>query len=88
MNALSLPAFFESLGHSQRDLAPGGGSFGRKDGPKQTTTSCRQGAEGCCGRRGSMATAAPPNGVIEDAKTHENIEGVFSTQDGRESLVT
>jgi hypothetical protein len=80
MNALRLPAFFENLGHSNVILTAGGGSFGHKDGPKQGATSCRQGEEAWklwkAGIYGNMSLS---DGVIEFAKTHEEIKGAFLT---------
>merc|ERR1712056_130529 len=80
MNALRLPAFFENLGHSNVILTAGGGSFGHKDGPKQGATSCRQGEEAwklwSAGMYGDVSLS---DGIIEYAKTHEEIKGAFLT---------
>jgi ribulose-bisphosphate carboxylase large chain len=80
MNALRLPAFFENLGHSNVILTAGGGSFGHKDGPKPGAISCRQGEEAWkmwkAGRYGNVSLS---DGVIEFAKTHEEIKGAFLT---------
>merc|ERR1711998_623156 len=63
MNALRLPAFFQNLGHSNVILTAGGGSFGHKDGPKQ----------------GAYGEVSLSDGVIEYAKTHEELKGAFLT---------
>merc|ERR1711971_1125478 len=80
MNALRLPAFFENLSHSNVILTAGGDSFGHKDGPKQGATSCRQGEEAWklwkAGRCGNVSLS---DGIIEFAKTHEEIKGAFLT---------
>merc|ERR1712190_702548 len=80
MNALRLPAFFENLGHSNVILTAGGGAFGHKDGPKQGAISCGQGEEAWklwkAGMYGDISLA---DGVIEYAKTHEEIKGAFLT---------
>merc|ERR1712003_31347 len=58
----------------------GGGSFGHKDGPKQGATSCRQGEEAwklwSAGMYGDVSLS---DGIIEYAKTHEEIKGAFLT---------
>merc|ERR1711988_1743864 len=80
MNALRLPAFFENLGHSNVILTAGGGAFGHKDGPKQGATSCRQGEEsGLLWKKGTYGDISLSDGVIEYAKTHEEIKGAFLT---------
>merc|ERR1712137_437253 len=80
MNALRLPAFFENLGHSNVILTAGGGAFGHKDGPKQGATSCRQGEEAWkLWKAGTYGDISLSDGVIEYAKTHEEIEGAFLT---------
>ena len=80
MNALRLPAFFENLGHSNVILTAGGGSFGHKDGPKQGAISCRQGEEAWkLWKAGVYGDVSLPDGVIEYAKTHEEIKGAFLT---------
>merc|ERR1719215_1598254 len=80
MNALRLPAFFENSSHSNVILTAGGGSFGHKDGPKQGATSCRQGEEAWmfwkAGRYGDVSLS---EGIIEYAKTHEELKGAFLT---------
>ena len=80
MNALRLPAFFENLGHSNVILTAGGGAFGHKDGPKPGAVSSWQGEDawkmGKAGHSGDVSLAA---GVIEYAKTHEEIKGAFLT---------
>jgi len=80
MNALRLPAFFENLGHSNVILTAGGGAFGHKDGPKQGATSCRQGEEAWMNwKAGVYGDVSLSDGVIEFAKTHEEIKGAFLT---------
>merc|ERR1712056_100160 len=80
MNALRLPAFFENLGHSNVILTAGGGAFGHKDGPKQGATSCRQGEEAWkLWKAGTYGNVSLSDGVIEYAKTHEEIKGAFLT---------
>merc|ERR1712050_565401 len=80
MNALRLPAFFENLGHSNVILTAGGGSFGHKDGPKQGAMSCRQGEEAWkLWKAGTYGDVSLSDGVIEYAKTHEELKGAFLT---------
>jgi len=80
MNALRLPAFFENLGHSNVILTAGGGAFGHKDGPKQGATSCRQGEEAWkLWKAGTYGDISLSDGIIEYAKTHEEIKGAFLT---------
>eukprot|EP00413_Alexandrium_margalefii_P050024 CAMPEP_0204610778 /NCGR_PEP_ID=MMETSP0661-20131031/61682_1 /ASSEMBLY_ACC=CAM_ASM_000606 /TAXON_ID=109239 /ORGANISM="Alexandrium margalefi, Strain AMGDE01CS-322" /LENGTH=647 /DNA_ID=CAMNT_0051622603 /DNA_START=89 /DNA_END=2032 /DNA_ORIENTATION=+ len=80
MNALRLPAFFENLGHSNVILTAGGGAFGHKDGPKQGATSCRQGEEAWkLWKAGTYGDVSLSDGVVEYAKTHEEIKGAFLT---------
>merc|ERR1712137_870758 len=80
MNALRLPAFFENLGHSNVILTAGGGSFGHKDGPKQGAISCRQGEEAWkLWQAGMYGDVSLSDGIIEYAKTHEEIKGAFLT---------
>jgi len=80
MNALRLPAFFENLGHSNVILTAGGGSFGHKDGPKPGATSCRQGEEAWKEwKSGKFGDVSLSDGIIEYAKTHEEIKGAFLT---------
>merc|ERR1719471_968346 len=80
MNALRLPAFFENLTHSNVILTAGGGSFGHKDGPKQGATSCRQGEEAWLQwRSGKFGDVSLSEGIIEYAKTHEELKGAFLT---------
>merc|ERR1712176_108264 len=80
MNALRLPAFFENLGHSNVILTAGGGAFGHKDGPKQGATSCRQGEEAWkLWKAGAYGDISLSDGIIEYAKTHEEIKGAFLT---------
>ncbi|CAE7227674.1 rbcL, partial [Symbiodinium sp. KB8] len=75
MNALRLPAFFENLGHSNVILTAGGGSFGHKDGPKPGAISCRQGEEAWkAWKAGQYGNISLSDGVIEFAKTHEEIK--------------
>jgi len=77
---LRLPAFFENLGHSNVILTAGGGAFGHKDGPKQGATSCRQGEEAWkLWKAGTYGDITLSDGVIEYAKTHEEIKGAFLT---------
>merc|ERR1712190_52649 len=80
MNALRLPAFFENLSHSNVILTAGGGAFGHKDGPKQGATSCRQGEEAWkLWKAGMYGDVSLSDGIIEYAKTHEEIKGAFLT---------
>merc|ERR1712039_1130331 len=80
MNALRLPAFFENLGHSNVILTAGGGSFGHKDGPKQGAISCGQGEEAWkLWKAGMYGDVSLSDGIIEYAKTHEEIKGAFLT---------
>merc|ERR1712232_1136963 len=80
MNALRLPAFFENLGHSNVILTAGGGAFGHKDGPKQGAVSCRQGEEAwMLWKAGMYVDVSLSDGVIEYAKTHEELKGAFLT---------
>jgi len=80
MNALRLPAFFENLGHSNVILTAGGGAFGHKDGPKQGATSCRQGEESwMMWKKGTYGDISLSDGIIEYAKTHEELKGAFLT---------
>jgi hypothetical protein len=75
-----LPAFFENLGHSNVILTAGGGAFGHKDGPKQGATSCRQGEEAWkLWKAGAYGDVSLSDGIIEYAKTHEDIKGAFLT---------
>ena len=80
MNALRLPAFFENLGHSNVILTAGGGAFGHKDGPKPGAVSCRQGEEAWKEwKSGKFGDISLSDGIIEFAKTHEEIKGAFLT---------
>merc|ERR1711972_828221 len=80
MNALRLPAFFENLGHSNVILTAGGGAFGHKDGPKPGATSCRQGEEAWKQWKADMfGDVSLSDGIIEYAKTHEELKGAFLT---------
>merc|ERR1712066_1106402 len=80
MNALRLPAFFENLSHSNVILTAGGGAFGHKDGPKQGATSCRQGEEAWkLWKAGTYGNVSLSDGIIEYAKTHEELKGAFLT---------
>ncbi|CAJ1394659.1 unnamed protein product [Effrenium voratum] len=80
MNALRLPAFFENLSHSNVILTAGGGAFGHKDGPKIGAISCRQGEDAWkAWKSGQFGNISLSDGVIEFAKTHEEIKGAFLT---------
>jgi len=80
MNALRLPAFFQNLGHSNVILTAGGGSFGHKDGPKQGAISCGQGEDAWKQwKAGTYGEVSLSDGVIEYAKTHEELKGAFLT---------
>merc|ERR1719428_1006342 len=80
MNALRLPAFFMNLGHSNVILTAGGGSFGHKDGPKQGAISCAQAEEAWYAwKAGAYGDVSLSDGVIEFAKTHEEMKGAFLT---------
>merc|ERR1711966_414895 len=69
-----------NLGHSNVILTAGGGAFGHKDGPKQGATSCRQGEEAWkLWKAGAYGDISLSDGVIEFAKTHEEIKGAFLT---------
>merc|ERR1739844_770216 len=61
-------------------LTAGGGSFGHKDGPKQGAMSCRQGEEAwILWKKGTYGDIPLADGVVEYAKTHEEIKGAFLT---------
>jgi len=80
INALRLPAFFENLGHSNVILTAGGGAFGHKDGPKPGAISCRQGEESWKQwKAGMFGDVSLSDGIIEYAKTHEELKGAFLT---------
>merc|ERR1712139_283205 len=80
MNALRLPAFFMNLGHSNVILTAGGGAFGHKDGPKQGAISCAQAEVSWYEwKRGTYGDVSLSDGVIEFAKTHEEMKGAFLT---------
>merc|ERR1711937_1054337 len=80
MNALRLPAFFQNLGHSNVILTAGGGAFGHKDGPKQGAISCAQGEDAWKQwKSGAYGEVSLSDGVIEYAKTHEELKGAFLT---------
>merc|ERR1712159_887094 len=80
MNALRLPAFFMNLGHSNVILTAGGGAFGHKDGPKQGAISCAQAEVAWYEwKRGTYGDVSLSDGVIEFAKTHEEMKGAFLT---------
>merc|ERR1712007_97263 len=58
----------------------GGGSFGHKDGPKQAAISCSQGEESWkLWKAGTYGNVSLSDGIIEYAKTHEEIKGAFLT---------
>merc|ERR1712063_88295 len=72
--------FFENLGHSNVILTAGGGAFGHKDGPKQGAISCGQGEEAwMLWKAGTYGNVSLSDGVIEYAKTHEELKGAFLT---------
>ena len=76
LNALRLPAFFGNLGHSNVILTAGGGSFGHQQG----AMSCRQGEEAWkFWKAGTYGDFSLSDGVVEYAKTHEEIKGAFLT---------
>merc|ERR1719482_2704240 len=80
MNALRLPAFFMNLGYSNVILTAGGGSFGHKDGPKQGAQSCAQAEVAWYEwKKGTYGDVSLSDGVIEFAKTHEEMKGAFLT---------
>merc|ERR1712216_221590 len=80
MNALRLLAFFQNLGHSNVILTAGGGAFGHKDGPKQGAISCGQGEDAWKQwKAGMYGEVSLSDGVIEYAKTHEELKGAFLT---------
>merc|ERR1711869_17043 len=78
--ALRLPAFFMNLGHSNVILTAGGGAFGHKDGPKQGAISCAQAEVAWYEwKMGTYGDVSLSDGVIEFAKTHEEMKGAFLT---------
>ncbi|CAE7219523.1 rbcG [Symbiodinium sp. CCMP2592] len=80
MNALRLPAFFETLGHSNVILTADSGSFGHKDGPASGAIACRQVEEAWkAWRSGQYGNVSLSDGVVEFAKTHKEIKGAFLT---------
>ena len=80
MNALRLPAFFETLGHSNVILTADSGSFGHKDGPASGAIACRQVEEAWkAWRSGQYGNVSLNDGIVEFAKTHEEIKGAFLT---------
>jgi hypothetical protein len=80
INALRLPAFFESLGHSNVTLAADSGASGHEDGPKQGAASYRQGEEAWkLWKAGTYGNVSLSDGVIEFAKTHQDIKFAFLT---------
>merc|ERR1711879_1024168 len=80
VNALRLPELFEKLGHSNVILTSGSGAFGHRYGPKQGATSCRQGEEAwMLWKAGTYGDVSLSDGIIEYAKTHEEIKGAFLT---------
>ncbi|CAE8683950.1 unnamed protein product, partial [Polarella glacialis] len=61
-------------------IARGGGSFGHKDGPKPGAISCRQGEESWKEwQAGKFGDVSLSDGIIEFAKTHEELKGAFLT---------
>jgi len=61
-------------------LTAGGGAFGHKDGPKPGAVSCRQGEEAWKQwKAGMFGDVSLSDGIIEYAKTHEEIKGAFLT---------
>merc|ERR1711881_623119 len=61
-------------------LTAGGGSFGHKDGPKQGAISCAQGEDAWKQwKSGAYGEVSLSDGVIEYAKTHEELKGAFLT---------
>ncbi|CAE8603784.1 unnamed protein product [Polarella glacialis] len=61
-------------------IARGGGSFGHKDGPKPGAISCRQGEESWKEwKAGKFGDVSLSDGIIEFAKTHEELKGAFLT---------
>ena len=80
MKALRLPAFFETLGNSNVILTADSGSFGHKDGPASGAIACRQVEEAWkAWRSGQYGNVSLSDGVVEFAKTHEEIKGAFLT---------
>ncbi|CAE8674686.1 unnamed protein product [Polarella glacialis] len=56
------------------------GSFGHKDGPKPGAISCRQGEESWKEwKAGKFGDVSLSDGIIEFAKTHEELKGAFLT---------
>merc|ERR1712019_89181 len=55
-------------------------AFGHKDGPKQGAISCGQGEEAwMLWKAGMYGDVSLSDGVIEYAKTHEELKGAFLT---------
>ena len=74
--------FLQSVEQGCSCLKPAlqGGSFGHKDGPKIGAISCRQGEEAWKQwKAGQFGNISLSDGVIEYAKTHEEIKGAFLT---------
>ncbi|CAE7559006.1 rbcG [Symbiodinium natans] len=66
------------MGHSNVILTAGGGSFRHKDGPKPGAISCRQSEEAWkAWRSGQHGPISLSDGVIEFAKTHDEMKGAF-----------
>ena len=80
MTVLRLPAVFQNLGHSNVILTAVGGFFGHKDGPASGAIACRQVEEAWkAWRSGQYGNVSLSDGVVEFAKTHEEIKGAFLT---------
>jgi len=76
----ALASVLPELGPLQRDPHCRGGSFGHKDGPKQGAISCGQGEDAWKQwKAGTYGEVSLSDGVIEYAKTHEELKGAFLT---------
>ena len=78
MDALRLPAFFENSPHSNVILTVGGGVFGQKDGLTPGAVACRQAVDAWKDwKSGQYGNISLNDGVIDFARTHEEINGAF-----------
>ena len=78
MAALRLPAFFENSPHSNVILTVGGGVFGQKDGLTPGAVACRQAVDAWKDwKSGQYGNISLNDGVIDFARTHEEIKGAF-----------
>ncbi|CAE7240504.1 rbcG, partial [Symbiodinium sp. CCMP2456] len=80
MTVLRLPAVFQNLGHSNVILTAAGSFFSHKDGSASGAIACRQVEEAWkAWRSGQYGSVSLSDGVVEFAKTHEEIKGAFLT---------